>query len=192
MTKYPSVYFLIAALVIWLGQLYPIPGIFLMMVGGPFLPGVLLYIFLISFFLEAVTGRLPRAFAALPILAIAIYYVAYFQQAADIAKLREELRRTNPGEVIRFDPALHALVDDQISPGTYGIPVAYKVNASQPEGYSAKFIADASVCNTIRKTARVRSQELYPDHCLLEVPKRPSGTILRIEHDPRPRDAGEQ
>ncbi len=192
MTKYPSIYFLIAAVILWQAQQFPIAGIFLMMVGGPFLPGLLLYFLLISFFGEAVTGRIPRVFAVLPLLAIATYYVFYFQQAVEIARLREELRRTNPGLVIRFDPAKHALVDDQIYPGNYGIPVVYSVNTSQPEGYSARFITDTSVCKTVKTTARVHAQERYPNGCSLEVPKKPSGTILRIERDPRPLGAGEQ
>ena len=88
----------------------PIPGIYLMFVGGSRFAGVLVHLFFASLFVEALMGRVPRAFILVPIIAYGGYYAAYFREGWQVDEMSEKLRTTNPGKIYEFDPTMNSLV----------------------------------------------------------------------------------
>jgi hypothetical protein len=91
-------------------QVFPYTGVFLMIVGAAFVTGLVLHVFLIALFVEAFVGRLPRYLIAIPIAAYSAYYAAFIQQTWKIAHKSAELRASNPGQVLKFDPDSQSLV----------------------------------------------------------------------------------
>ena len=102
--KFPSLWALAAAIVLFLLQLLPIPGVFLMMFGAGLITVLLIHVALISLFVEAAIGRLPRILMVVPVLVYGGYYVAYWQEGREIAERAAALRAANPGKVLDFDP----------------------------------------------------------------------------------------
>ena len=84
-----------------------------MLVAGPFIAGLLVNLFFASVLVEAATGRLPRAFVLVPIIAYGGYYAAYFREGLQVEQLSQKLRTSNSGKIYDFDPTANSLVMDQ-------------------------------------------------------------------------------
>jgi hypothetical protein len=185
---------LAALLLLLLLQWIPYTGIFLMILMAPMIAGLLVHVVLVSMFAEALTGRLPRVLALLPVAAYGGYYVLYTQQAAAITTKAAELRAANPRQVLAFDPAVHALVSSEARQlvSTHALPVAYQVSTGTPEGYLAHRLIRRDQCQIPRDTqGRVNVSGVAvpkgksPAHvCLLSIPEQPMRRIItatRIE-----------
>lgn len=91
-------------------QLSPFPGVILMMFGAALLAGLLVHVFLGALAIEALIGRIPRIFVAIPILAYGAYYGMYMFESQQIAAETAKLRNENDNVTLKFDPAAQALV----------------------------------------------------------------------------------
>jgi hypothetical protein len=197
--KLTSLWALAMAVIAYLLQVFPFTGIFLMMLGGPFWPGLLLHIFLIALLVEAATGRVWRILAVVPLIAYGGYYAIYFQQQAAIDAKMAELRATNPGQIMEFDPARFSLVQARdaqgISPSQYAIPVVYiRREDIKPQGYEAISLVRKDQCNFPRDSqARVQTYGVHGpgpggamvfkrNLCELRYPEAPKNTIVEIVH----------
>ena len=89
------------------------------------------FVFL-SLLVDALRGALPRAFALIPVLFYSSYYFAYWEQGVHITLKSQELRRTNPGTIVDFDPRSYSLVMDKadVFAASHSIPVVYTHDAS--------------------------------------------------------------
>jgi len=76
-------------------EVLPLPGLYLMFMGGSLFAGLLVHLLLASLFVEAVIGRIPRALILVPIIAYGAYYAAYFREAWQVAQVSKKLRTTN-------------------------------------------------------------------------------------------------
>jgi hypothetical protein len=139
-------------------QVFPYTGIFLMIVGAAFVTGLVLHVFLIAVFVEAIVGRLPRYLIVIPIAAYAAYYAVFIQQTWEIANKSAELRASNPGQVLQFNPDSQSLVTKDASTFVtqHAIPVAYEPSAGyKPEGYLSYRLIRSDQCK-IRKDSQAR------------------------------------
>jgi hypothetical protein len=105
-----SCYFLVAALVVFLLQALPVPGVFFMILGGAAWPGVLLNLGFAGVAYEVLAGGAARGWLALP----ALWFGGYALRAGSdwwaLARLRREIARANAGVRVPFDRDAHALL----------------------------------------------------------------------------------
>ena len=97
-----------------------------MILGGPFLVGLLLHIFLVALAVESLTRRKPRALIAIPLVAYGSYYGLYAYQTIEIDRASAELRKANSGKVLDFDAEVHSLV----TPNAQALVSSHKVSAA--------------------------------------------------------------
>lgn len=135
----------------------PIPGIYLMFVGGSRFAGVLVHLFFASLFVEALMGRVPRAFILVPIIAYGGYYAAYFREGWQVDEMSEKLRTTNPGKIYEFDPTMNSLVMAQAKEFVerHDVPVVYEPNKNFPEAYLSERLITRDQCRSIKKDTQI-------------------------------------
>jgi hypothetical protein len=197
MFKSPSFLALIGAIAMIILQLWPFPGVIMMGLGGSLLSALLIHVFLISLFVEAVIGRLPRFFVVIPIAAYGAYYVAYWSEGREIAERAAELRKLNPGKVLDFDPARDVLVGKEIESfmRTHEIVVAYEPNENyKAEGYLSHRLFPADQCRALSRDGQGRifiswvslNLRLMPV-CSLRFPEKPEGRIVTLTKISKPK-----
>lgn len=161
-------------------QLFPYTGIFLMMLAGAFVTGLLVHVFFVSLFFDAYRRRVPRFLMIVPFIAYGSYYVAYGLQATDIARKSAELSAANPGKLIDFDATTQALVAKYAKEivERYAIPVAYA--PINPEGYYSYRMIRRDQCKLPRDNqGRIQVSYLTNNLCLIQFPEAPRGQIVK-------------
>ncbi len=191
--KFPSLWALAAAIVLFLLQLLPIPGVFLMMFGAGLITVLLIHVALISLFVEAAIGRLPRILMVVPALVYGGYYVAYWQEGREIAERAAALRAANPGKVLDFDPESHSLVgkDKGSLVQTHDIPVVYETNANfKPEDYLSFRLMRRDQCDGIKRDTQGRILITYVSGkfhlCVLRFPETPERMVVTVSQPKDP------
>ena len=190
-----STWILAALAALLLLQLFTYPGLFLTRIGGPYLAGMLVHVFLASVFIEAVERRLPRPFVILPIVLYGAYYVAYLAQGYWVAEKAAELRATNPRLLIAYNSEQHSLVMPEARPFTEGhkIEVVYEALAHiKPEGHLAHRLFLLEDCNTVARGGRSRVEKVEPylartfrnNVCVIKMPERPPKRMIEISVGP--------
>ncbi len=136
---------------------------------------------------SSIFGRIPRAFAAIPVLAYGAYYADYLHEGWEIHKEADVVRSAEPAVALRFDPAEQSLVvkDARAFVSDYDVPVAYQVDANvKPEGYEAYRLLPADQCAIVRTTrAMPGMSRLLPRgdaSCVFATPERPPHAIVDI------------
>ncbi len=144
---------------------------------------------LLSLFIDALTGTLPRVTAVIPIVFYSSYYLAFWTQGVHIKLESDELRKTNPKLVLEFNSKLHSLVIEQadIFAATHAIPVVYAKDSTYArDGYvSYRLIARDKINEYLSRNAdgvRIPSVDwggrIQPNVRMLAIPERPSGRII--------------
>jgi len=184
---------LLALIAVFALQAFPYTGVFVMILGGLTLAGLLTQVFLISLLVEAFLGRVPRALAAIPIIAYGGYYALYAYQAIDIQLKTAQLQQRNPGKIFDFNPEVHSLVTPDARLVTqYAIPVAYQPDKNlKPEDHLAFRLVRNDQCNKLSKGGRHRVQQFgvhFGDVfqnkvCELRFPESPPRKVVRaVKH----------
>jgi hypothetical protein len=171
-------------------EVLPLPGIYLMFLGGSLFAGLLVHLLLASLFVEALIGRIPRAFVVIPIIAYGTYYAAYFREGWQVAQVSQQLRTANPGKVYDFDPAANSLVMDRAQEfvETHDVPVAYEPNKNYPEGYLSERLITRAQCNGVKRDTQNRVFTLgmhfdgifQQNVCLLRFPEPPPNKTVKV------------
>ncbi len=130
--RVPSLWFITALTALLVLEIPSTSGRLFESLGAANFAGWLGQFVFLSVFVDAVRGTLPRAFALIPILFYSSYYFAYWEQGVHITLRSEELRRTNPGNIVDFDPHSYSLVMDKadLFAASHSIPVVYTYDAS--------------------------------------------------------------
>jgi hypothetical protein len=171
-------------------EVLPLPGLYLTFLGGSLFAGLLVHLLLASLLVEALIGRIPRAFVLIPIIAYGAYYAAYFREGSQVAQVTEKLRTTNPGKIYDFDPAANSLVMDrgQEFVETHDVPAVYEPNRNFPEGYLSERLIARVQCRDIKKdtqnrvsTLGVHFNDIFQQNvCLLRFPERPTHKAVKV------------
>jgi hypothetical protein len=171
-------------------EVLPLPGIYLMFLGGSLFAGLLVHLLLASLFVEALTGRIPRALILVPIIAYGGYYAAFFREGWQVAQVSEKLRTTNPGKIYDFAPAANSLVMDrgQEFVETHDVPVVYEPNRNFPEGYLSERLITRAQCDGVKHDTqnRVSTLGVHFNHifqqniCLLRFPEPPTHKAVKV------------
>jgi hypothetical protein len=181
---------LIVLIIFLILEYFPVTGIFLMLVAGAFIAGLLVHLFLASVFVEAATGRIPRALILAPIIAYAGYYVAYFREGAQIEQMSKTLRTSNPGKLYDFDPTANSLVMSQAQEfvEAHDVPVVYESNKNFPEAYLSERLITRPQCKGIKRDTQNRiftfgvffNRVFQQNVCLLRFPERPTNKVVTV------------
>ncbi|WP_146618858.1 hypothetical protein [Rhodoplanes elegans] len=158
--------------VVFVLQLIPIPGIFLMMLMAPFWSVVTINIGFLSLAAEAYGGRISRWWLIAP----AVWFggcaaLATFSHV-DLHRLDADIRQQNEGKSIAFDPGAQALVFDETSKAfngaagafikTYDIPAVYAIAAGEIGAtHRVHMIGGRTVCNRLRGDPRLRESRVF-------------------------------
>jgi hypothetical protein len=180
----------IAVAVLALLQMIPVVSFLLVFAGGTLL-GLLINFMLVSIFIEAVVGRIPRALLAIPLVAFGSYYLAYAYQTIDIQRETAALHATNPGgKVFDFDPNVHGLIspDAEALASFYKIPVAYVAEPRiTPEKYLSYRLIGRDQCNLQRDiNSRIIAGRILFENvqlesvCLLRFPELPPDNAVTV------------
>ena len=165
--------------------------------GANILAGWLGQLIFVSLFVDALRGVLPRSVALIPFLFYSSYYVAYSVQANHINLELEELRKTNPGRIVAFDPQLYSLVMDKADAfvANYSIPVVFAHDASyiRDEYISYRLMATDRIGQYLsRNNVYVQSFSVYWDNVIqanvreLKFPERPRHRIISVSVQDNP------
>jgi hypothetical protein len=170
-------------------EYFPLPGVYLMLVGGSLFAGLLVHLFFASLLVEALTGRIPRAFILVPIIVYGGYYGAYFREGWQVEQLSQKLRTTNPGKIYDFDPTVSSLVMDRAQEfvETHDVPVVYEPNRNFPEAYLSERLITRAQCAGIKRDTQnrvfkfgVHFNGIFQGNiCLLRFPERPTNKSVK-------------
>ncbi len=184
--------------VLILAQVFPLTGIFLMMLGGPLWTGLAILCTLGAFTIDALRGAIPRLCLIIPLGFFGGYYAAYFSQGADITAREAELQRSNPTKVFAYDPDRHSLVTKHAGGivSSFKVPVAYAKNKNYDEGYLATRLAKRATCKSVPRDSLARintswfhrknlkgKRRLVREICKLRYPEKPDRTLVEVNVD---------
>ncbi|MGL4323777.1 MAG: hypothetical protein ACRCTD_07015 [Beijerinckiaceae bacterium] len=195
--------------VLFLFQLFPYTGVFLMLVLAPFWSIVLLNIGFVALGVEAVIGRIAIVWLLAPIIWFGGYTVAFWQSQRAFDQLGDEIAAFNAGKALPFDSRAQDLV---LTTSDYNIPAGalvqnYDVQAVYKSARGLKTAQHISyqlgvdpLCKTIRSDARYGAASVYatgvrddagtgtkrtrtmtPGLCMIHAPQDPRKPVVHIE-----------
>ncbi|MCT2401703.1 hypothetical protein [Novosphingobium mangrovi (ex Huang et al. 2023)] len=133
-----------------------------MVVGAMLWSALLINVGMIGIAIEAVTGRVLRAWLIVPVAFYGGYlgFAAYDRHA--LSALRQSYEAGNEKVRVPFHPDRQALVfENGGSPSwytqNYALPVAYSENANHPEGYRSTRMVAQDVCTSVRNDISMRA-----------------------------------
>lgn len=156
MLAYPRSFgFFFATVVVFMLQLLPPIGIFLMILGAAVWSVVLINAGMIGTVVEAVRGQVSRSWLILPGAFYGSYFGALAVDYATLYHLRAQYDAANEAVAVAFDPERQSLVVDREQDGIdwlfhhYRLPVIYETNPNVPEGFLATRMIDRTACKAI-------------------------------------------
>lgn len=161
-----SLWLFVLTAVLFLLQLFPYTGIFLMIVAAPLWSIATINLGFMCMALEALIGRIPKWLVLVPLAYIVLYLVAADRDQRDLAQLRQETARQNDVAELPFDQSQHDLVVESTSHGTlnplitrYGLRVGFeKSNSDSRTALHRAFrLADQATCTRMRNMSELSS-----------------------------------
>lgn len=156
---------------------------------------LLVHAFLISLFIEAAIGRIPRWLMIVPVFMYGEYYGAYFGQARAIEEETAKMNLENVGKVFDFDPDKMSLVFDNLRDlelfvAHYKAPVVYFRDRTVAHNNKSARLIPASQCAAIKSfdnaaEAWIGTTQYFYQTGLLTKDTAPC-VLLRPEQPPNP------
>lgn len=187
------------AAVLFLLQVLPMPGIYLMIFGAAFWTGLLLTAGLIAMGVEAHLRRIPRFLILVPIVVFGGYYGVAIWQRVEMFLVERQLQAENPSHAVMFDPAVHDLVVDDAASFVRSSAIAAafaRASTSQPEGFVKTHAVENGSCAALKDAVarqpgrRVQVSQNIPRHsgeempCFVAMPARPERQVIEIIDQP--------
>ena len=196
---------------LYLLQLVPFTGVFLMMLAAPLWSVLTINAGFLSLAIEALMGATRRIWLLAPLAWFGGYAVAAQLSDQHYRALDAELRARNAAERIAFDPHRQALVikpdADQLSglPASYvqdyRVPVVYEESANfKTASHLARRVGVQPICTTIRSDPSYSAASIHAwglheraqgrpklsgEFCALSMPEDPLVPIVRVEAEKR-------
>jgi hypothetical protein len=195
-----SLWFFVATAIVFLLQLFPYTGIFLMFAMAALWSVVLVNLGFIGVGLEALTGRVSRLWLVLPLLYFGGYYLVRASEQATLARMGAELTRENAGKAIPFDPSRRDLVIEKgkgdFHPAAFELVRRYGLTRAF-EGPRVYLLGDSEACALVRSdnvygSAGVYSSGFFGEaggrkmvkgHCSIYAPAQPDRPVVRVRSD---------
>lgn len=168
MRRFPlSLVFFLATGVVFLLQLFPVTGIFLMFMLAAFWSVALINAGMIGIAVEVVTRQVSWRWLIVPLGFYGLYYAVAYADHQTLAALRVHYATANAAVAVPFDPARQALVFESESNSggwlvqNYRLPVAYSTNRNSPEGFRSNRMMAHEICARVRDTPSLGAAGVY-------------------------------
>lgn len=123
-------------------QLIPLLGIILTAIlAATTIAFMIPHLVTVGIILDVAAKRMRWPMLLIPVFVYGAYYMAYFNQQAQVENYAAKMRERNPAAVMRYDPAVHDIVFDN-KPGEarelvrgFKIPAAYSRQYNTPQVY---------------------------------------------------------
>lgn len=193
-----SLWFFVITGIVFLLQLIPITGVFLMIFGAAFWSVVLINLGMAGLIVEGVTGRASPLWLIIPALYLGGYYWLYRSDQHSLRAVAGEFARYNQGKSLPFDPERRDLVVEGgvgASEFTerFGLARAF---SGQGQVYlvgteeSCALLRDNAVfrsagihSNWITREGPSRWKKLATGFCTIMMPGKPDKGIVRITEE---------
>jgi hypothetical protein len=151
---------------VFLLQVSPVIGIFLMFTSAIFWSVVLINASMIGVAVEATVGRVSRLWLLLPMLFYGGYWIAATLDHLALREIASRYDESNKQIVTGFDPIRQVLVFENDGgeawlTQNFALPVTYSVNPNVPDGYMSNRMIESSVCTIVDKTGALRAASIY-------------------------------
>ena len=198
-----SLWFLVATAILFLLQRFPLTGIFLMFMLAMFWSVVLVNLGFIGIGVEALLGRVSRAWLILPALYFGGYYAVYAMEQATLAALRLRYAQENAGKTLPFDQALQDLVivsgKGDFHPSPFELVRRFGVKRVFAGNGRVHFMGNSDACALLRGNDIFRSAGVYAfgfhtdgelgsrrlvkGFCSIYAPAQPDRPVVRVHSD---------
>lgn len=196
-----SLIFFVATAGVFLLQVIPFTGVFLMFALAMFWSVLLVNAGMVGVAFEAARGNVSRWWLVLPLAFYGGYWTVAGIEHVTLQRLSASYEAANAGVATGFDPSRYALAFDSEGNGAwltqnYALPVAYSANKNVPEGFLSHRLVDSAVCAKVRETpalgaAFVHAFGFSDDHslrglrlkqhfCDVSMPERPELPIVHV------------
>jgi hypothetical protein len=187
----PSVWFITAFIVLLILEIPIDSGRVLERFAGYSLVGWLGQCVFVVLAIDSLRAAIPRAFIIIPALFYSSYYFAFWDQGTHIALKSSQLRRTNPGRIVDFDPRSCSLVMEKadLFAASHFVPVVYTRDSSyvHDEYVSYRLVARDKIKQYLLKNdSDVQILSVYwndiiqPNVKELKFPERPKHCVVSI------------
>lgn len=183
-------------------QLFPLTGIFLMFLMAPYWSVVTINLGFASLAVEALFGRIQKAWLLVPALWFGGYAIAALISHMQFDDLDASFRKQNEGKSVQFSAMDTAIVFDSKTHGlsgaassmvrTYDVPVAYETNPNfKTARHLAYRIGNRPRCDSVRADQRYGASGVHSfgfhenkvfvkDLCVVNGPEDPAGRVVVI------------
>lgn len=185
-------------------QMIPLIGIFLMLLLAIFWSVLLINAGMIGIAVEAAIGRVSRWWLVVPLVFYGGYWAVAARDHMTMRRLGAAYDATNAKVMTGFDPVRQALAfDGRAGNGAgawltqnYDLPVAYSVNDNFQEGFLSYRMMGKDICAKVRETPAlraafvnvfgfhdgddIRNRKMESRFCTLSMPERPALPLVRI------------
>lgn len=200
-----SFFFFVATAAVFILQMIPIVGFFLMFMLAMFWSVLLVNAGMIGVAIEAGLGRVSRWWLVLPLVFYGGYWAVAAQDHMTLRKLGAAYDAANSKVKTGFDPTRQALIFEDNGNGSgsgawltqhYGLPVAWSVNSNFPEGHLSYRMMEKAVCAKVRETPAlgqafvhafgfhdgdvIGKRKMESRFCALSMPERPELPAVRV------------
>ncbi|MCP4072709.1 MAG: hypothetical protein GY742_13390 [Hyphomicrobiales bacterium] len=200
---YPLSLFLIAVIL----TVIPLVGFIFLPIGYFNVTGFLLLIAIIAFIADCIIGNVPRLLILLPVAFFGWYYSLVYEENQKIANLERDLKRSNPHDVVQFDPDNHDIISDSAEGliTKYRIPTTYKrlnFTSFEDKFWSFRMTHDRPckrVSNYLQrgihnKTVRLPDKDgvkrRIKNLCVFKYPQTPDRTVLEFSRQQDKKENG--
>jgi hypothetical protein len=197
-----SLWCFVAAIIVYLLQVIPVTGIFLMIIGASFWSIALVNFGFIGVGMEALFGRVRRLWLVLPILYFGGFYLIYAFEQVSVARLTAELTHVNANKSVPFNPSIQDLVIEKGTGDSFTIPYSLIRHFGVPKVFESQkvhFLGNAEACALVRRDGDYRiagissswfygdgdigSLKRVRDYCLIAAPAQPDRPVVRVRSD---------
>lgn len=179
-------------------QLWPVTGIFLMMLGGVLWPGALAHVSMGLLIIDGVRGKTWPALLALPAAFYGYGFYLFLQSEADVNALVRDVAAQNVEAALPYDPATQIVLfsgDDQRTvnevQGGYLLDLAFvrREYGHRPGAFHASFVLPRDECPELDRVQRESGLHRYGLHanrvsaanaCRLEGPEDPDRPAINV------------
>ncbi|TPN74535.1 hypothetical protein FJ987_13840 [Mesorhizobium sp. CU2] len=196
-----SLLFFVVTGAVFVLQVIPFTGIFLMFAGAMFWSAFLINAGMIGVGAEVATGRVSQWWILLLLIFYGYYIASVVHEHIVLRSLSTAYDAANARLAIPFDANRQSLAftDDGQSGAwltqNYDLPVAYSANANFPEGYQSHRMMDAATCAKVpaltSRATPVSTSGFYDGDtvygmkkegrfCAVSVPERPDLPVVRV------------
>lgn len=195
-----SLLFLASSLTVYILQLFPPTGIFLMFLLAFVWSVFLVNAGMIGIALEALFGSVSRLWLVVPVVFYGGYWTAAVLDRSTFKEVAASYEMANSKVTVDFDPSRQSLVFERDWPESFEranlvpsfeLPVEYHADSYTfaPVGYRSNRVVDAAICRKAQDTRALLDARIHtsfaignPSLCVLSMLEPPDRPVVSVSH----------